>query len=77
MSINVKSFIMKTKKVFDGFCCSASAIILAIVAMFIPFCLAADVLEASVFDFSALYKIGVVILFVIALFMMHRQAKLA
>lgn len=68
---------MKTNKFIDGFCCSAPTIVLALLAMFMPFCLAADVLGAGVFDFSVYYKIGIAVLMVVAFLMMYRQANLA
>jgi len=68
---------MKTKKLVDGFCCSVPTTILALLAIFMPFCLAADVLGAGVFDFSVYYKIGVAVIMTVAFIMMHHRANLA
>lgn len=68
---------MKTKKLFDGLCCSAPTAILALLAIFMPFVVAADVLGASALEFSAFYKIGVVVLILVAFLLMYRQSRLA
>ena len=68
---------MKTKKFINGFCCSVPTTVLALLAIFMPFCLAADELGASVFDFSVYYKIGIAVLMVVAFVMMYHRANLA
>ncbi len=67
---------MRTKKLFNGFCCSTPVTILALLAVFMPFCLAADVLDARVFDFSVYYKVAIGVVFAVFFLILYRQTNL-
>lgn len=66
---------MKTKEFFRASCCLIPVVFLALLAIFMPFLLAADVLGANVFNFSGVYKAGTPISFAVLFFLMYRQAN--
>ena len=66
---------MKTKKKIRAPHFFMQVLVIALLAILMPFFLAADVLGASIFNFSGFYKIGIAILFFIATLVLWYQTR--